>query len=273
MTESGLDWEAVTEETIRFLTVRPDGAGWVGEAPAWFGGVLFGGFLVAQAVHAASRTAPEGRRIHSLHGYFLRPATAEVPLSYRVESVREGRSFSTRRVETTQNGTAVLTMACSFTTDTEGYEYELPLDLEVPSPEGLARTVGPGPWEEAGLGPAPAEPDGTRRSTHRAWVRTAARLPDDPHLHDAFIAFVTDMTGTGGRPLHLDGDVRGMVSLDHAAWFHRRLRADEWLYYDVHALINTGGRGLLRGTMYGPDRRLAVSVAQEMLLRPYDSVG
>ena len=99
-------------------------------------------------------------------------------------------------------------------------------------------------------------------------VADPVALPDDPHLHAALIAFVTDITGTGGRPLHLEGDVTGMVSIDHAAWFHRPLRADEWLFYDVHSLVNTAGRGVLRGTMYGPDRHVAVSVAQEMLLRP-----
>jgi acyl-CoA thioesterase II len=82
----------------------------------------------------------------------------------------------------------------------------------------------------------------------------------------------TDTTGTGGRPLHLDGDVRGMISIDHAAWFHRPLRADDWHFYDVHSVVNTAGRGLLRGTMYDPDGHVAVSVAQEMLLRPYESV-
>ena len=82
----------------------------------------------------------------------------------------------------------------------------------------------------------------------------------------------TDITGTGGRPLQLDGDVRGMISIDHAAWFHRPLRADEWHFYDVHSVVNTGGRGLLRGTMYTEDGHVAVSVAQEMLLRPYESV-
>jgi acyl-CoA thioesterase-2 len=91
-------------------------------------------------------------------------------------------------------------------------------------------------------------------------------LPDDPHLHAALIAFVTDITGTGGRPLHLEGDVTGMVSIDHAAWFHRPLRADEWLFYDVHSLVNTGGRGAPRNDVR-PDRHVAVSVAQEMLLR------
>ena len=109
---------------------------------------------------------------------------------------------------------------------------------------------------------------GALESRFNVLGRIPVALPDDPHLHAALIAFVTDITGTGGRPLHLEGDVTGMVSIDHAAWFHRPLRADEWLFYDVHALVNTGGRGVLRGTMYGPDRHVAVSVAQEMLLRP-----
>jgi acyl-CoA thioesterase-2 len=159
-------------------------------------------------------------------------------------------------------------MMCSFTADTDGYEYELPIDHAVPDPDALETATGPGPWTAAHLGPTPAAADGTRTSTYRAWSRIPIRLPDDPHLHAALIAFVTDITGTGGRPLHLEGDVTGMVSIDHAAWFHRPLRADEWLFYDVHSLVNTGGRGVLRGTMYGPDRHVAVSVAQEMLLRP-----
>jgi acyl-CoA thioesterase-2 len=87
------------------------------------------------------------------------------------------------------------------------------------------------------------------------------------------VAFVTDMTGTAGQPLHLDGDIRGMVSLDHAVWFHRPVRADEWLLYDVHSLANTAGRGLLRGMIHTADRHIPVSVAQEMLLRPYEQVS
>ena len=173
-----------------------------------------------------------------------------------------------RQLEAVQDGEPVFTMMCSFTADTDGYEYELPIDRDVPDPDELDAVVGPGPWLAASLGPTPPAPDGTRTSTYRAWSRIPVALPDDPHLHAALIAFVTDITGTGGRPLHLDGDVTGMVSIDHAAWFHRPLRADEWLFYDVHSLVNTGGRGVLRGTMYGPDRHVAVSVAQEMLLRP-----
>jgi acyl-CoA thioesterase II len=269
--DPGIDIESVIAETIEFVGVRPDGDGWVGDAPSWFGERLFGGFVVAQSVYAATRTAPEGRRIHSFHGYFLRPVIAGQPLSYRVTRIRDGRSVAIRHLEATQSGNPVFWMMCSFTADTQGYEYELPMGHDVPAPGELPTSVGPGPWEVAEVGPTPPAPDGTRSSTRRAWFRIAGSLPDDENLHEALIAFVTDMTGTGGRPLHLEGDVTGMISVDHAAWFHRPLRADEWVYYDVHSLVNTGGRGLLRGMIYGPDRRLAASVAQEMILRAVDS--
>jgi acyl-CoA thioesterase II len=270
--EPEVDIASIVEETIEFVSVRPAGDGWVGDAPDWFGERLFGGFVLAQSVHAVTRTAPEGGRLHSLHGYFLRPVFAGKQLSYRVAPLREGRTFGMRRLEAVQDGEPVFAMMCSFTADADGYEYELPIDPDVPAPDDLEMSTGPGPWTAAWLGPTPPAPDGTRKSTHRAWSRIPAALPDDPHLHAALIAFATDITGTGGRPLHLDGDITGMVSIDHAAWFHRALRADEWLFYDVHSLVNTGGRGVLRGTMYGPDRHVAVSVAQEMLLRPYGEV-
>jgi acyl-CoA thioesterase II len=268
MADPELDLQAIVAETIEFITVHADGDRWVGKAPSWFGERLFGGFVLAQSVHAATSAAPEDRRLHSLHGYFLRPVIAGQPLTYRVIPIREGRSFTIRHLEAVQNGDPVLWMTCSFAVDTDGYQYELPMDQNVPEPDTLATAVGPGPWEVAEVGPTAPGADGTRASTRRAWFRIADSLPDDPRLHAALIAFVTDMTGTGGRPLHLEGDVTGMVSVDHSAWFHRPLRADEWLYYDVHSLVNTGGRGLLRGTIYGPDGRLAASVAQEMLLRP-----
>jgi acyl-CoA thioesterase-2 len=268
--EPEADIESTVEETIEFVTVRRDGDGWVGDAPDWFGERLFGGFVVSQSVHAVTRTAPHGGRLHSLHGYFLRPVFAGRQLSYCVAPLREGRTFVMRELQAAQDGEPVFTMMCSFTTDTVGYEYELPIDRGVPDPGGLEMSTGPGPWTTANLGATPPRPDGTRASTHRAWSRIPARLPDDPHLHAALIAFVTDITGTGGRPLHLEGDVTGMVSIDHAVWFHRPLRADEWVFYDVHSLVNTGGRGVLRGAMYGPDRHVAVSVAQEMLLRPVE---
>jgi acyl-CoA thioesterase-2 len=270
VTEAEVDIEAILAETIAFLCVRREGDGWAGDTPDWFGERLFGGFVVGQAVHAATRDTPEGLRIHSLHAYFLRPVFAGRTVSYRVTPIRAGRTFTVRRIDAVQDNEPVFTMTYSFTRDTEGYEYELAHMPQVPPPDALDVALGAGPWLMGEVGPTAPGPDGTRSSTHRAWLRIARPLSDDATLHAALLAFATDITGTGGRPLHLEGDIRGMVSIDHTVWFHRALRADEWMFYDVHSLVNTGGRGVLRGTMHGPDGRLAVSVAQEMLLRPYE---
>jgi acyl-CoA thioesterase II len=270
MADASGDLDAVVAETQQYLAVRPEPDGWVGETPMWFGPVLFGGFVIAQAVSAVTRTAPDGWRAHSLHAYFLRAVTAGPPVHYRVTSLRDGRSFATRQVEATQHDAPVLTMTASFTTDAVGYEYDLPLAPDIGAPDQYTASGGPGPWIAANIGPTPERADGTRRSTHRHWFRVPSRLPDDPHLHAALVGFATDWTGTGGRPRHLDGDITGMVSLDHAVWFHRACRADEWLCFDVEALVNAGGRGLLRGTMHDTDGRIVVSVAQEMRLTPVE---
>jgi acyl-CoA thioesterase-2 len=266
------DREAALAETLDFLRVRPgDGDGeWVGDAPEWFGDYLFGGFVIAQAIMAVTRDAPDARRVHSLHAYFLRPVAAAKPVRYLVRPIKEGRSFTSRHLEASQDGKAVLDLTCSFATDTDGYEYDLPDRRPVPAPADLAEEPGPGPWVATFVGPTPAAPDGTRESTHRIWFRVPTPLPDDPHLHTALLGFATDWTGIGGRPLHLEGDTTGMVSLDHAAWFHRPARADEWLFFDVHSLVNAGGRGLLRGTMRDTDGHVVASVAQEMRLTPIE---
>jgi acyl-CoA thioesterase-2 len=259
-------------ETLDFLHVRPGGGDgeWVGDAPEWFGDYLFGGFVIAQAISAVTRDAPDGRRLHSLHAYFLRPVLAAKPVDYLVRPVRDGRSFASRRLAASQDGKAVLELLCSFTADTDGYVYDLPPARPVPPRTDFAVESGPGPWVAAFVGPTPAAADGTRESTHRIWFRVPAPLPDDPHLHAALLGFATDWTGIGGRPLHLEGDTTGMVSLDHAAWFHRPARVDEWLFYDVHSLVNAGGRGLLRGTMRDTDGHVVASVAQEMRLTPVE---
>jgi len=256
------------EATLEFLTVHPSDEGegrWIGDAPEWFGEYLFGGFMIAQAIIAATRNAPDDRRLHSMHAYFLRPALSAPAINYRVDALRDGRSFTTRRVQASQDGKPVLDMSCSFTLDTDGYVYDLgrqrpPEFAEAPIEQG------PGPWIAVFGGATPPADDGSRASTHRIWFRIGAELPDDPHLHTALLGFATDWTGIGGRPLHLEGDTQGMVSLDHAAWFHRPARADEWLYYDVHSLVNAGGRGLLRGVMRDRDGHVVISVAQEMRL-------
>jgi acyl-CoA thioesterase-2 len=260
-------------ETLEFLTVRPGAGGdgsWIGDTPGWFGDYLFGGFVIAQAIVAATRNAPEDRRLHSMHAYFLRPVRSASDVSYTVNPRREGRTFTTRHIEAAQDGKPVLDMSCSFTTDTDGYVYDLPGAREVPGPEDVTVEAGPGPWVAGHLGPTPPAADGTRESTHRMWFRVPVELPDDEHLHAALLGFATDWTGIGGRPLHLEGDTQGMVSLDHAAWFHRPARADSWLFYDVHSLVNAGGRGLLRGVMRDPDGRVVISMAQEMRITPVE---
>lgn len=270
--ENQIDLDAVIAETIEFVAVVPDGDGWIGRSPDWFGPMLFGGFILGQAVHAATRTAPEGSRMHSMHGYFLAPVMAGHDVSYDVTPLRDGRTFASRQLLATQDAKPVFSLTCSFTNDGASYEYGRPLDSEVPGPEGLESEFGNGPWEIADLGPTAPDRDGVMDSTHRIWLRTARPLPDDPHLHDAIVAFMTDISFTSARPLHLDGDTRGIVSLDHSIWFHRRSRADDWLFFDIHTLVNTGGRGLIRGTMHGEDRRLTVSVTQEVLLRRYEDL-
>ncbi|HZN15309.1 MAG TPA: acyl-CoA thioesterase domain-containing protein [Acidimicrobiales bacterium] len=256
-------------ETVDFLTLAPAGDGWVGRTPAWFGNVLFGGFVLAQAIAAATRAAPEGARLHSLHAYFLRPVRGGSTVEYRNSVVRAGRTFASHELRAEQDGKPVVTMTSSFTTDTDGYDFDLGgLAPDVPPPDPSATEPGPGPWEACWVGPTEPRADGSRESTHRMWFRVPTRLPDDPHLHTALLGFATDWTGIGGRPLHLEGDTQGMVSLDHAAWFHRPARADDWLFYDVQSLVNAGGRGLLRGVMRDQAGRVVASAAQEMLLRP-----
>jgi acyl-CoA thioesterase-2 len=263
-----IDVDAVVADTIEHLTLEPSGDGWVGRTPAWFGDVLFGGFVIAQAIAAVCVAAPKDRRLHSMHAYFLRPVLGSSTVSYQCEVLRDGRTFSSRSLRAEQDGKPVLAMSASFTADTQGYDYDLGgLGADVPGPDLDNVGGGPGPWESCWVGPAEPDADGSRQSTHRMWFRIPTRLPDEPHLHAALLGFATDWTGIGGRPLHLDGDTTGMVSVDHAAWFHRPARADQWLFYDVQSLVNAGGRGLLRGVMRDEDGHVVASAAQEMLLR------
>jgi acyl-CoA thioesterase-2 len=268
-----IDIDAALDEMLAFLDVTPDeldGGQLVGESPAWAGDILFGGFVLAQAISAVHDAGPEGRRLHAIHAHFLRPVMTGKPVSYRLAELRAGRSFSTHRVDAHQDGKPTLTMTASFTADGDGYVYDLPSPHAIPSLDEAEALPGPGPWIAAFLGPTPAAADGTRVSTHRMWFRIPRGLPDDARVHAALLGFATDWTGIGGRPLHLEGDTQGMVSLDHAAWFHRPARADEWHFYDVQSLVNAGGRGLLRGVMRDEQGRVVVSMAQEMRLTPVE---
>src|SRR5258708_18732157 len=231
--EVGTQRDGGVADAIAALSVRREGEGWIGEMPVMSRRAVFGGFLIGQAVMAATREAPDGRRLHSLHAYFLRPVLEGRPVLYRITALREGRTIVQRRLDAHQEGKHVLTMSFSFAADSEGYEYQPSSTAGATQPD-RAPDRRYGPWEMVVLGPSPVEEaDGSLRSTSRMWFRTSAPLPNDPHLHTALAAFATDITHTAARTLHLGGDTRAIISLDHTAWFHRPLRPYPSSRYDI----------------------------------------
>lgn len=246
---------------------------------------VFGGQVAAQAVRAAQLTVPDDRAIHSLHAYFLRPGRVGEPIDLRVDRPRDGRSFTTRYVAAIQQEEVIFDAIASFHVAEEGPEFQVPIAPEVPSPEespepemppefrgGRMRTMMPFDMRE--LGPQPPEA-GAHRSTRRVWFRTADRLPDDPALHACVLAFASDMGVVMAARAPVAGEgmwdtfTRFMTaSLDHAVWFHRPIRADEWILMDLRAISNSGARGLAMGTMHTRGGVLGVSIAQEALIRP-----
>lgn len=257
------------------------------EAVSW--GRLFGGQVAAQALVAAARTV-EGRSAHSLHAYFLRPGDPEVPVIYTVDPIRDGSSFATRRTVALQRGRAIFNMSVSFHKAEQGFEHQDPMP-EAPDPESLPT------WQErfASLGTrVPEEMRGWMqreraidlRSTqpmsmmggepvagpNLVWFRTNGSLPEDPRLHQCLIAYASDMSllDNAVRPHGRGWPERNVMtaSLDHALWFHRPARADDWLLYAQDSPAAAGARGFARGTIFSRDGLLVASVAQEGLMRP-----
>jgi acyl-CoA thioesterase-2 len=251
-----------------FSVIAQDGVA-VGHSPPWFGPHVFGGILLAQALDAARASAPSAARSRSLHAYFLNAARADAPIRYAVEQTKDGRSASTRAVTAVQGDRVILTMLCSFGSDRDGRSYELRRGEDITDPEALTKRPGPGPFEFAFVGPTAERDDGTRRSTHRAWMRITERLPDECRVHEAALSFMSDLTWTAASPWQLAGppDRRGMVSADHALWLHRPARADAWMFFDVQSLVHSGGRGTIRGVIYDRDGQIIASMAQELQFR------
>ena len=252
---------------------------------------VFGGQVAAQALVAAGRTVPADRHAHSLHAYFLRPGDPGAPIVYQVDRIRDGRSFTTRRVVAVQHGKPIFHLSASFQTDEDGLDHQRPMPA-APDPATLPtsheRLRGYGHLDpmvvERFLEAREAvdlryveEPPygrfGEPREPHsQVWFRTNGKLDDDPLLHVVLATYVSDMTlldsvllahGRGGWAV---GDVVG-ASLDHAMWFHRPFRADEWLLYDQESPTSHGGRGLGQARIYTQDGQLAISVIQEGLVR------
>lgn len=249
---------------------------------------VFGGQVAGQALVAAGRTVVADRFVHSLHGYFVRPGDPSEPIEYRVENVRDGRSFSVRRSAAYQHGKPIFFMSASFQRAEDGLDHHAPAPLNLPGPDEVptmterltpyperlgvwsltprpidVRYVGEPGWVRPG--DRPAEPH------QRVWMRIDGKLPDDPLLHACALTYASDLTLLDSV-LSVHGEVWGPggvigASLDHALWFHRPLRADQWFLYDCWSPSASGSRGLATGRIFAEDGRHIATAVQEGLLR------
>ncbi len=251
---------------------------------------VFGGQVIGQALVAAQRTVGAGRSVHSLHCYFMLPGDPAVPIIYNVDRLRDGGSFTTRRVTAIQHGHAIFSLECSFQIEEEGLEHQMPMPLDVPPPEALHSQFEL--LEAAGHAipeairtfwarerPLEVKPVNVEHYTSRqklpprqsVWIRTTGAVPDDRPLQQAILAYLSDMTlldtstFAHGR-IGFDPEIQ-MASLDHAMWFHRDHKLDDWLLYTQDSPNTIGARGFSRGFLYARDGTLIASTAQEGLVR------
>ncbi len=246
---------------------------------------VYGGQVLAQSLIAAARTLPADRMVHSLHGYFLRPGDVAAPITFAVDRIHDGRSFSTRRTQAYQEGVPIFSMISSAQDDDPGIEHQAPMP-DVPMPEDLRDpTMGPEathPMTQRLFADRPVDlrhipspiylsVEGPAEPSQAVWMRTRRALPDDRLLHRAVLAYLSDLTiqesilRAHGIPWATPG--LKVASLDHAMWWHRDARVDEWLLYVQESPNARGGRGLATGRIYTRDGVLAASVAQEIMVR------
>jgi acyl-CoA thioesterase-2 len=244
----------------------------------------FGGQVAAQSLMAAGRTVEKGR-VHSLHSYFLRPGDPTTPILYEVDRIRDGKSFTTRRVVAIQHGKAIYNMQASFHSDEQSIEHQIAMP-EVPGPEEIRSLseilkadfpdsnewfMREHPIDQRYIGEVPWSPDRDRDPHQRLWIRADGTLPDDPLLHACVVTYASDMNLMDSilkaHSINWDDGTFMGASLDHCMWFHHDLRADEWLLYDAESPIAFGARGLARGFLFSRDGELKVSMVQEGLTR------
>jgi acyl-CoA thioesterase-2 len=255
---------------------------------------LYGGQILGQALKAAALTVEPGRIAHSLHGYFLLAGMSDIPVIYDVELTRDGGSFSTRRVVARQRAKTIFHMELSFHREERGFEHELGLDIEVPPPEALLdlaqlaqkhadhlpagadKHLNAQPIVE--LRPVCPEDFFLRKAAQPHglyWIKAASKLPDDPLTQMAAVAYLSDyFLASTSIITHAESMMTAramMASLDHAMWFHRPCRADDWILVDAVSPWTGGARGFTRGHIYDRNLRLVASVAQEALVRPIDA--
>ncbi|MFV0308465.1 MAG: acyl-CoA thioesterase [Desertimonas sp.] len=248
---------------------------------------VFGGQVAGQALVAAARTVDDPQRlVHSLHAYFLLPGDPTVPILYEVDRLRDGRSFSTRRVVAIQHGRAIFNLQASFHGHEDGPDHQITMTDGLPEPESLPdwhTRMAPyreqlGDWFDRSrpidlryVEGDPMSRKGVPSDSQRVWMRADGSLPDDPVVHACVVTYASDMTllDTTVLPFGLAWDSPGMqmASLDHAMWFHRPFRADEWMLYEQQAFSTGSSRGLAGGAIFTTDGRLAITVVQEGLAR------
>ncbi|MBU4465169.1 MAG: acyl-CoA thioesterase II [Actinobacteria bacterium] len=253
-------------------------------------GRVFGGQVLAQSIVAASRTTAPGRVAHSMHGYFLRPGDAHNGITFSVDRIHDGRSFSTRRTQAYQDGVPIFSMIASFQDEGPGLEHHAPMPEGLPAPEQLPdlqdllsamhpmskRLFLQQPVDVRHI-PSPIyfAVDGQPSPSQAVWMRIRKPLPDNPDLHRAVLAYLSDLTiqesvlRAHGVPWSTPG--LNLASLDHAMWWHRPGRVDEWMLYVQESPSARGGRGLSTGRIYARNGELLASVAQEIMVRlPHD---
>lgn len=253
-------------------------------------GRVFGGQVLAQSLIAATRTLPDDRVVHSMHAYFLRPGDVEHPITFAVDRIHDGRSFSTRRSQAYQLGLPILSMIASFQLEGPGLSHQAPMPEGLPEPETLpsaadlltgVRHPVARHWAEGRpfdmrhvTSPIYASVEGERVAHQAVWFRTLGRLPDDPNLHRAALAYASDYTILESiqRRHGIAWVTPGLkiASLDHAMWFHRFARVDDWLLYAQESPSASGGRGLSTGRIYDRGGNLVASIAQEGMVRVPD---
>jgi acyl-CoA thioesterase-2 len=256
-------------------------------------GRVFGGQVLSQALVAARRTVDEPREAHSLHGYFILPGDLKAPIVYFVDRLRDGSSFSTRQVTAIQHGRAIFNLSASFHIAESGYEHQATMP-DVPPPEELTNELDlvraiadripdglrPVLTQDRPIDFRPVTPSDPfhpekREPVRHMWLRAIERLPDEPLIHQAVLAYASDygLLGTALLPHGVAprSPALQLATLDHAFWAHRPFRADEWLLYAMDSPAATGARGFTRGTFYTRDGQLVASVAQEGLMRRRES--
>lgn len=274
---------------LTVLDLQPDPSGedtFIGQSQPQPWGRVYGGQVLSQALVAAHRTVDPDRPVHSLHAYFLRAGDSNEPITFAVERLRDGRSFSARRTHALQSGRPILSMIASFQSAADGLDHQEPMP-DVPPPETLPTLAERHPEATSAAAthwlrqrpmdlryvyePAFIEAPADTTARQAVWMRSVGSLPDDPRLHAAVLAYASDyallepVLRRHGRSF-ADPGIR-MASLDHAMWWHRPTRADEWLLYTLESPSASGARGLGLGRIYTRDGVLACSVAQEGMVR------